>query len=75
MGLTKPCPIQVGLHQGSALSLFSVVAILDKLSKDIRDTVPWYMLFVDNIVLVVESRKEINAKLEEWRVAFEKGCV
>ena len=40
MGLTKPFSVQVGLHQGSALSLFLFVAILDKLSKDIRDTVP-----------------------------------
>lgn len=28
------------------------------------------MLFVEDIVLVAESREEINVKLKEWRVAF-----
>ena len=32
---------------------------------------PWCMLFAHNIVLVGESREEINKKLELWRKALE----
>ena len=32
---------------------------------------PWCMLFAHNIVLVGESREEINEKLELWRKALE----
>ena len=41
------------------------------LTKHIQDPVPWCMLFVDDIVLIVESREELNGKLELWRQALE----
>ncbi|XP_022014611.1 uncharacterized protein LOC110914098 [Helianthus annuus] len=50
--------IEVGLHQGSALSLFLFVVVLDKLSKSIQERVPWCLVFVDDIVLVVENDDE-----------------
>lgn len=32
------------------------------------DTLHWYLLFADDIVLVAKSKKEVNAKLQngEW---------
>ena len=28
---------------------------------------PWYMLFVDDIILVDETKEKANTKLELWR--------
>ena len=39
--------------------------------KHIQDLVSWCILFADDIVIVEESRKEINGKLELWREALE----
>ena len=50
-GLTEEFKVGVGLHQGSALSLFLFAIIMDKLTEDIRKDAPWDMLFVDEIML------------------------
>ena len=40
---------------------------MDELTRHIKDVVPWCMLFVDDIVLVDETARGVNAKLEIWR--------
>ncbi|XP_021996189.1 uncharacterized protein LOC110893385 [Helianthus annuus] len=71
IGDTNFFPVEVGLHQGSALSPFLFAIVLDELSKSIQESVPWCLLFVDDIVLIEESKQSLNARLEEWRVALE----
>ena len=44
---------------------------MDELIGHMQDEVPWCMLFVDDIVLVTETKVEVNAKLELWREALE----
>ncbi|XP_076892962.1 uncharacterized protein LOC143544855 [Bidens hawaiensis] len=36
-----------------------------------EDNVPWCMLFADDIVLIAESKQDLNMRLEEWRSALE----
>ena len=67
--MTESFPIKVGLHQGSTLSLFIFTIILEEISKSIWETVPWCILFVENIVLAAETKKEGNSKLKELRKA------
>ena len=45
VGDTKYFPIDIGLHQGSALSPFLFTIIMDELTREIQDEVPWCMLF------------------------------
>ena len=40
-------------------------------TRHIQDDVPWCMLFADDIVLVDETARGVNAKLEIWREALE----
>ena len=70
-GRSSYFPITVGLHQGSALSPYLFALIMDELTKDIQDEVPWCMLFADDIVLVDETRVGVEAKLELWRSTLE----
>ena len=70
-GESSEFSITVGLHQGSTLSPYLFALVMDELTGQIQDEVPWCMLFADDIVLVDETKKVINAKLELWRETLE----
>ena len=69
--VTKDFPISIGLHQGSALSPYLFNLVVDVLTEPIKEEIPKCMLFADDIVLLAESKKEINSKLEIWRQTLE----
>jgi hypothetical protein len=64
-------PINIGLHQGSALSPYLFALVIDEVTRDIQGDIPWCMLFTDNVVLVDESLEGVNRKLELWRQTLE----
>ncbi|GKA40650.1 retrovirus-related pol polyprotein LINE-1 [Tanacetum coccineum] len=63
--------MDAGLHQGSTISPYLFTLILDELSQEIQESIPWCMIFTDDIVLIAESAKELNNKIERWREALE----
>ncbi|KAH1250174.1 LINE-1 retrotransposable element ORF2 protein [Glycine max] len=70
-GESDDFPITIGLHQGSTLSPYLFTLILDVLTEQIQEIAPRCMLFADDIVLLGESREELNERLETWRRALE----
>jgi Reverse transcriptase (RNA-dependent DNA polymerase) len=64
-------PIKIGLHQGSALSSYIFTLVMDEITNDIQGDISWCMLFADDVVLIDESRIEVNQKLELWRQTLE----
>ena len=70
-GETNEFAITVGLHQGSTLSPYLFVLVMDELTRHIQEEVPWCMLFADDVVLIDETREGVNAKLELWRGILE----
>ncbi|GJT64962.1 retrovirus-related pol polyprotein LINE-1 [Tanacetum coccineum] len=71
VGNTEYFPVEVGLHQGSAISPYLFTLILDELSRGIQENIPWCMIFADDIVLIAESAEGLNNRLESWRKALE----
>ncbi|GKF26261.1 retrovirus-related pol polyprotein LINE-1 [Tanacetum coccineum] len=47
------------------------VLILDELTKGIQESIPWCLIFADDIVLVSETPHGLNGRLEQWRKALE----
>jgi hypothetical protein len=66
-GDTNDFPINIWLHQGSTPSPYLFALMMDEVTRDIQDGIPWYMLFADDVVLVDESRTVVDHKLELWR--------
>ena len=75
VGTTESFKVKVGLHQGSALSPFLFAMIMDRLTNEGRREPPWTMLFVDDIGICKETRKEVKWRLECWRYALERRGV
>jgi hypothetical protein len=44
---------------------------MDEVTRDIHEDIRWCMLFVDDVVLVDDSRTGVNRKLELWRQTLE----
>ncbi|KAK3525856.1 hypothetical protein QTP70_010934 [Hemibagrus guttatus] len=72
VGQTEEFNVEVGLHQGSALSPFLFAIVMDQLSEEVRQESPWTMMFADDIVICSESREQVQEKLERWRFALER---
>nr|GEV94762.1 hypothetical protein [Tanacetum cinerariifolium] len=65
---TKYFPINLGLHQGSAISPYLFTLILDELSRGIQENIPWCMIFADDIVLIAESAERYEVVHQEMDI-------
>jgi hypothetical protein len=65
-GDTNEFLINIGLHQGSALSPYLFALVMDEVTRDIQGGIPWCVLFADDVVLVDESKMGVDHKLELW---------
>ncbi|XP_009768426.2 uncharacterized protein [Nicotiana sylvestris] len=61
----------MGLHQGSTLIPFLFSLAMDSLMRHIQGELPWYLLFANYTVLIVEMRGGVNERLEVWRHTLE----
>ena len=67
-GNTETFPVEVGLHQGSALSPFLFLIVLDTLTADLRnhdDT--WELLFADDLVIIADTEHDLQERYIEWK--------
>ncbi|GJV97159.1 retrovirus-related pol polyprotein LINE-1 [Tanacetum coccineum] len=58
-------PMEVGLHQGSAISPYPFTLILDEISRGIKENIPWCMIFANDIMLIAESAEEYDVVHQE----------
>ncbi|MCJ8736312.1 hypothetical protein PDJAM_G00258120 [Pangasius djambal] len=72
VGQTEEFKLEVGLHQGSALSPFLFAMVMDQLSEEVRQESPCTMMFENDIVICSESREQVEENLERWKFALER---
>ncbi|KAK3532680.1 hypothetical protein QTP86_027805 [Hemibagrus guttatus] len=72
VGQTEEFNVEVGLHQGSALSPFLFAIVMDQLSEEVRQESSWTMMFADDLVICSESREQVEENLERWRFVLER---
>ena len=64
--------VDVGLHQGSALSPYLFVILMDVLTEGVRKEVPESMMFADDIVLCGGREVDMTEYLDTWRKSLEE---
>ena len=57
VGMTEGFKVEVGLHQGLALSPFLFAMVMDRLTDEVRQESPWNMMFTDDIVIYSEKNR------------------
>ena len=72
VGNTEPFCVNVGLHQGSALSPILFAVVIDVLTDHTRRKAPWNLMFADDVALLNKTREEAEVELEKWRNALER---
>jgi hypothetical protein len=71
-GVTEKFTVKFGLHQGSALSPYLFVLIMDVLGQDKIQPSPWNLIFADDILLIDNTREGVEEQLERWRRVMEE---
>ena len=64
--------VDVGLHQGSALSPYLFLILMDVLTEGVRKEVPESIMFADNIVLFGGREVDMTEYLETWRKSLQE---
>jgi len=63
-GNSKYFDVKFGMHQYSALSPLLYVIVMEALSREFRVTctLPWELLYVDDLVVIIETEDDLNKK-------------
>ena len=64
--------VDVGLHQGSTLSPYLFLILMDVLTEGVRKEVPEFMMFADDIVLCGGREVDMTEYLDTWRKSLEE---
>lgn len=70
-GLTEKFEVKVGVHQGSALSPLLFNLVIDFLTRDIQDEIPWTLLYADDVALLSDDPVDLQGKLNRWTETLE----
>lgn len=63
--------VKVGMHQGSVLSPILFVIVLEALSQEFRGSLPWEVLYADDLVIMAKTMEELSITLENWKSRME----
>src|SRR5678815_883155 len=64
--------VKVGVHQGSVLSPLLFIIVMQALSNNFKEVLPWELLYADDLILVAESEEKLREKIEIWKEGIEE---
>ena len=63
--------VKVVVYQGSVLSSLLFIIVLEALSREFREGLPMELLYVDDLILMAESKELLMEKLRKWKKGME----
>ena len=72
-GISEHFEVGIGLHQGSALSPFLFIMLLDTISQDVRTELPWELLYADDLAIIDITNEDTQNRLESWQKVLRQG--
>jgi len=55
------------MHQGTALRPLLFVIVIEAISREFRVTLPWELLYADDLVMIAETEEDLFKRLNEWK--------
>ena len=74
-GPSEEFEINVGLHQGSALSPLLFILVMEEATKYCKTGGVWELLYADDLVITGESKEEVMELFEKWKKGLEKSGI
>ena len=56
-GYSTEFEVKVGVHQGSVLSPLLFIAVMEVVTRGVKERLPWELLYADDLVLVAQSKE------------------
>lgn len=72
VGNTETFQVDVGVHQGSALSPLLFIIVMEEITKDIKQGLPFEVLFADDLILMTDAEEKLRDKLLTWLTTLEE---
>ena len=66
-GISEQFEVGIGLHQGSALSPFLFIMLVDTISQNVRTELPWELLYADDLAIIDITSTDTQNRLESWQ--------
>jgi len=66
-GNSKGFEVKVSMYQGSALSPLLFVIVMEAISREFRVSLPWELLYADDLAVIAETEEELIKRLNEWQ--------
>ena len=66
-GMSEHFEVGIGLHQGSALSPFLFIMLVDTISQDVRTELPWELMYADDLAIIDITSTDTQNRLESWQ--------
>lgn len=63
--------VKVGVHQGSVLSPLLIATVMDVVSREVRGSLPWELLYTDDLVQMTHTKEELAKKLAAWKACLD----
>jgi len=57
----------VGVHQSSALSPFLIVVVIDTITRDLQQSIPWTLLYDGDVILSDTTRESLQEQVLLWK--------
>lgn len=72
MGISPPFAINVGVHQGSALSPLLFILCMDTVTADLQTPHPWSLLYADDVLLADLQRNALQDQVQTWKTRLDE---
>ena len=66
-GTSEHFEVGIGLHQGSALSPFLFIMLVDTIYQGVRNELPWELLYADDLAIIDVTNTDTKNRLESWQ--------